>query len=549
MSIHPRTTTRRPRPSLKTWRSSAPTIHEVARRAHVSSATVSRVLSGTKFVSGELAERVWNAVRELDYRPNHVARNLRARATSTIGVVIPDIQNPFFTSLVRGIEDALQAQKFTLLLANSDGDSARERVCLDTLCAEEVAGLLVVPCNAEPGAYDHLAKQGVPVVAVDRSPAGLNVDLVGVTNEEGARAAVLHLARLGWERIALVGGPLSTNVAVEREQGYRRALEEAGLAFAPSLVERADFREEGGYQAMANLLHVTPRPTAVFVANNLMAMGALRAISDASLRVPDDIALVLFDDIPWGARAQPPADRGGAADLRSRRLGRAHHARSHSRAASPRAPRGVADDAHRARLVRGGAARPHPIHYVTHHRSAGLKPRLHKRGDTRHAQIPDTGDGRRADGRRRGRRVGPVGRSASLVACRPGGQDPRRLGGADDRRVLRRAHRVPSNGKIIEGNLEGYLLDARAARERHRPGRPLRRDDVRRGAWTRVGLDATTEQYGEMFKDSKYKLWHANAAARRLLNHGIKAPHVRPPRSTTSTPTTSTSRSSRTSSA
>jgi LacI family transcriptional regulator, galactose operon repressor len=305
MTIYPRPP-RRPQPSLKTWRASAPTIHEVARRAHVSSATVSRVLSGSKFVSGELAERVWEAVRELDYRPNHVARNLRARATSTIGVVIPDIQNPFFTSLVRGIEDALQAQKFTLLLANSDGDSARERVCLDTLCAEEVAGLLVVPCNAEPGAYDHLVKQGVPVVAVDRSPAGLNVDVVGVTNEEGARAAVLHLAGLGWDRIALVGGPLSTNVAVEREQGYRRGLDDAGLPFSASLVERADFREEGGYRAMANLLRVTPRPTAVFVANNLMAMGALHAISDASLRVPEDIALVLFDDIPWGARVNPP---------------------------------------------------------------------------------------------------------------------------------------------------------------------------------------------------------------------------------------------------
>ena len=416
MSIHPRTTTRRPRPSLKTWRSSAPTIHEVARRAHVSSATVSRVLSGTKFVSGELAERVWNAVRELDYRPNHVARNLRARATSTIGVVIPDIQNPFFTSLVRGIEDALQAQKFTLLLANSDGDSARERVCLDTLCAEEVAGLLVVPCNAEPGAYDHLAKQGVPVVAVDRSPAGLNVDLVGVTNEEGARAAVLHLARLGWERIALVGGPLSTNVAVEREQGYRRALEEAGLAFSPSLVERADFREEGGYQAMANLLRRDAAPDGGVRGEQPDGDGrAARDQRRLAPRAGRHRAGAVRRHSVGGAR-QPPADRGGAADLRSRRLGRAHHARSHSRAASPRAPRGVADDAHRARIVRGGAARPHAIHYVTHHRSAGLKPRLHKRGDTRHAQIPDTGDGRRADGRRRGRRVGPVGRSR--VACR-----------------------------------------------------------------------------------------------------------------------------------
>jgi DNA-binding LacI/PurR family transcriptional regulator len=289
-----------------TWRASAPTIYEVASHARVSAATVSRVLSGAKFVSGELATRVWDAVRELEYRPNHVARNLRARASSTIGVVIPDIQNPFFTSVVRGIEDALQVEKFTLLLANSDGDPARERVCLETLCAEDVAGLVFVPCNAEPEAYEYLARQGVPVVAVDRSPVGLNVDLVAVTNHEGALGAVRHLAKLGRRRIALVGGPASANVALEREHGYRQGLEEAGLPFVPALVARADFREEGGYRAMQSLLARRPLPDAVFVANNLMAMGALRAIGAASLRLPDDVALVSFDDIPWGARVDPP---------------------------------------------------------------------------------------------------------------------------------------------------------------------------------------------------------------------------------------------------
>lgn len=293
------------RHSHKTWRATAPTIYEVAQQANVSSATVSRVLSGAKHVSGELADRVWAAVGELEYRPNHVARNLRARATSTIGVVIPDIQNPFFTSVVRGIEDALQAEKFTLLLANSDGDPARERVCLDTLCAEEVAGLVFVPCNAEPDAYEHLGRQGVPVVAVDRAPVGLNVDLVAVTNREGARTAVRHLAQLGRRRIALIGGPPSANVALEREEGYREALEAAGLAHDTALVVRADFREDGGYGAMAALLSQSPRPDGVFVANNLMAMGALRAASDAAVRVPDDMGLVSFDDIPWGARVEP----------------------------------------------------------------------------------------------------------------------------------------------------------------------------------------------------------------------------------------------------
>ena len=302
----PRRAPKRHRPALRTWRASAATIHEVARRAKVSSATVSRVLSGAKFVSGELVDRVWRAVNELDYRPNQVARNLRARATRTIGVVIPDIQNPFFTSVVRGIEDALQERQFTLLLANSDGDPDRERVCLETLCAEEVAGLLMVPCNDEPLAYAPLVRQGVPVVAVDRVAADFDVDSVGVTNEEGAFEAVRHLAGLGWRPIALIGGPQTTNVAVERERGYHRALAECGLSEMPTLVERADFREDGGYAAMQRLLERTPRPRAVFISNNLMAMGALRAISDAGLRVPDEVALVLFDDIPWGARVNPP---------------------------------------------------------------------------------------------------------------------------------------------------------------------------------------------------------------------------------------------------
>jgi DNA-binding LacI/PurR family transcriptional regulator len=296
----------RSRPAPATWRSSAPTIHAVAKRAGVSSATVSRVLSGTKFVSHELAERVARAVKELEYRPNHVARNLRVRATSTVGVVIPDIENPFFTSVVRGIEDALQARRFTLLLANSDGDPDRERVCLDTLCAEGVAGLIFVPCNNEPLAYQHLTRQRVPLVAVDRSPADLDVDLVCVSNEEGARQAVRHLIALGWRSVGLIGGPPTTNVAVERERGYQQALAESGLPDGPGLVQRADFKEEGGYRAMQALLDSAPGLRAVFVANNLMAMGALRALADRSLRVPEDVALALFDDIPWAARLSPP---------------------------------------------------------------------------------------------------------------------------------------------------------------------------------------------------------------------------------------------------
>lgn len=286
--------------------SRAPTVRQVARHARVSTATVSRVVSGSRFVSPEVAARVWAAIRELDYRPNHVARNLRVRTTSTVGVIIPDIQNPFFTSVVRGIEAGLQERRFTLLLANSDGDPERERGCIESLCAERVAGLLIVPSQSDGKIYERLARHGPPIVALDRSPANLDVDQVRVTNEEGARSAVRHLASLGWTRIAFIGGPGEANVAVDRERGYRQALAEAGLTVDPSLIQRADFKEDGGYRAMTALLNGPVRPRAVFVANNLMAMGALHAIGDAGLRVPEDIALALFDDIPWAARLHPP---------------------------------------------------------------------------------------------------------------------------------------------------------------------------------------------------------------------------------------------------
>jgi LacI family transcriptional regulator len=282
------------------------TISEVAARAGVSTATVSRVIAGTAPVSDGLRDQVFRAARELDYRPNRVARNLRVRATRTIGVVIPDILNPFFTSVVRGIEDVLQSEDYTLLLGNSDGQGDREHLYLDTLRAEGVAGILFVPSNGQKDAYRSLGRAGIPLVAIDRSPLGLDVDLVTVTNEEGAHSAVAHLLAVGWKRIALIAGPGHLNVAQERQAGYERALREAGIALDPKLVRQADFREQGGYDAMRSLLALPDRPTAVFVANNLMAMGALHAIGDAGLKIPADIGIVSFDDVPWGPWLQPP---------------------------------------------------------------------------------------------------------------------------------------------------------------------------------------------------------------------------------------------------
>jgi LacI family transcriptional regulator len=298
--------TRKQRRSRAAVDTSAPTIKQVAEQAGVSTATVSRVLAGADGVSVELSKRVRAAVGALDYQPNRIARNLRVRGTRTAGLVISDIQNPFFTSAVRGIEDVLQADGYTLLLGNSDENPARERVYLATLRAEGVAGIIVAPSGAEVSEYRKLASARVPLVVIDRNVSGLSVDVVTVANADGAHAAVAHLIGLGHRRIGLIAGPPSVATSGEREAGYAKALAAVGLPLEAELIRYADFRQGGGYAAAQALLDLTAPPTAMFVANNLMTLGALQAIHERGLRIPADIAIVGFDDMPWATSLQPP---------------------------------------------------------------------------------------------------------------------------------------------------------------------------------------------------------------------------------------------------
>jgi DNA-binding LacI/PurR family transcriptional regulator len=278
----------------------------VADRAGVSIATVSRALADPQAVSDELRLRVHEAARVLRYRPSRAARTLRVGTSQAVGVVIPDLQNPFFTAVVRGIDAVLQAAGYTLLLANSDEDPARERNSLETLRAEGVAGIVFVPINAARGSYRHLLVPPIHTVAVDRSPADLRADLVTVDNVGGTRIGVEHLIAMGHREVALLGGPSRHSTAREREQGYLQALQAAGLPLRPELVHCGDFREGGGYDGMMALMALPRRPTAVFVANNLMTLGALRALHEAAVRIPEEIALVGFDDMPWATSLNPP---------------------------------------------------------------------------------------------------------------------------------------------------------------------------------------------------------------------------------------------------
>lgn len=281
------------------------TIYDVAAKAGVSAATVSRVLNGRGTVSADLATRVETAVRELDYRPNGVARNLRRRATNVWGLIISDIGNPFFTALVRGVEDAAHEAGYSLVLCNSDDILDKEKSYVQIALAEQMAGVVITPSSEAESDLSPLLTRGIPVVAVDRRLHRHDVDTVVGDNVRGARLAIEHLLESGCRRIACITGPMQTTTAQERLEGYRQAVTAAGIELDPDLVVAENFKEDGGYDGAERLLRLGNRPDGLFVANNLMTVGALEALVDAGVEVPDDLLLVGFDDIPWARLTRP----------------------------------------------------------------------------------------------------------------------------------------------------------------------------------------------------------------------------------------------------
>jgi LacI family transcriptional regulator len=282
-----------------------PTMNDVARAAGVSVATVSRALSNDGAgVSPALRERVLAAVAELDYHPNHLPRNLRARSSRTIGLVISDIDNPFFTAIARGAEDVAHRHGYTMVLSNTDEDPEREAICLQTMAAERAAGVVLASTGVHTSGVRRLISTGIPVVALDRRISGAHVDTVVVDNETAAYEAVRHLASLGHRRVAMVGGPGKVSAIREREAGYERAVRDRGLE--RGLLRQGDLREPGGRRATLELLREPERPTAIFSVNNLTTIGVLHALRELGLRAPDDVSVIGFDDIPTGDLLDPP---------------------------------------------------------------------------------------------------------------------------------------------------------------------------------------------------------------------------------------------------
>ena len=276
-------------------------IREVAERAGVSPATVSRVLNGTAVVREATREKVLAVVDELGYRPNRVAGNLRRQQVQMIGVVVSDIENPHFTQMVRAIEDTAYLKGYRVLLCNTDEDASKQREYLGVLIAERVAGAVISPTEPDAAEITELIDHGAAVVAFDRAVADRRADAVLAANEEAGRLATEHLVSTGHKRVGFVAGLAGVETAAGRQAGYEEAMSAAGLE---AVVARGDFRVEGGQRAATELLG--RGASGLVVANNLMAVGALKSVKEAGLRVPPDVAVVAIDDPPWAELTEPP---------------------------------------------------------------------------------------------------------------------------------------------------------------------------------------------------------------------------------------------------
>jgi LacI family transcriptional regulator len=274
----------------------------VAERASVSVATVSRVLNADPNVDPEYRKRVRAAVAELGYRPNRLARNLRRQQMEAIGIVVPDIENPHFAEVVRVVEGIALEMGYRVLVCNTDEDAARQAACLSMLADERVSGIVMSPSDPD-GSIDQLRDLGIPVVTIDRALKRASTDLIVADNVPAVRTATQRLIDAGHRRIAFVGGRSEVETGSERQEGYLTAVEPAGLT---GTLANGGFRRDAARAAVRELLGRDRPPSALIVANNLMALGALQAIRDCGLRIPQDIAVIAVDNPDWSELLDPP---------------------------------------------------------------------------------------------------------------------------------------------------------------------------------------------------------------------------------------------------
>ncbi len=284
-----------------------PNMKQIARMADVSLGTVSHVLNDSARVREPLRKRVLEAVEALGYQPSQLARGLRRDKTDMIGMIIPDVTNPFFPAVVRGAEDVAFSKGYRLILCNTDNDHTKELAHLNALRTYLPAGLLVIPSTFSDIATqtESYRKAGTSVVCVDRMPRQWNGDSVTVANEEGAYRATRFLIQMKHRQIAMITGPLHLTNALERLNGFRRAMQEARIPMSPDYIQEATFDKQAGYEKSMVLLRMLPRPTAFFAGNDMIALGVLLAIRGMGLRCPEDISVIGFDNLDFAETTSP----------------------------------------------------------------------------------------------------------------------------------------------------------------------------------------------------------------------------------------------------
>lgn len=281
------------------------TIKDIAREAGVSVTTVSRVLNNKADVSDKTREKVLKIIDRLNYNPNSIARGLVMNKTYTIGLIVPDISNAFFAEIAKAIEDELREYGYSVIFCNTDNDKDREKESIDLLRSKQVDGLI--------GAFSHdskdevlaLGKAGFPIVQIDRLVDDSQIPSVIIDNILSGYEATEYLIKKGHRRIAHITGALDTNTGICRAEGYRKALQEYGIEIDEELVMEGDFSQESGYLAMKEILERNKDLTAVFAGNDMMALGAYRAIYAAGLKIPEDISIIGHDDFTLASLVSP----------------------------------------------------------------------------------------------------------------------------------------------------------------------------------------------------------------------------------------------------
>jgi LacI family transcriptional regulator len=281
-------------------------IHEVAKRAKVSTATVSRTLNKPGTVDPETAKRVWKAVKELQYLPNTTARSLVSGSTRILGLIVSDITNPFFPEVIKGLEDVAIREGYEILISSTNYDLARMAVCVRRMLERKVDGVAIMTSELEKHLIDELDRRNVPMVFMDVGPVTANISNVRIDYQQGINEAVQHLLALGHRRIGFLSGPLDLKSARVRRTAFLRGLARFGVIEDERLVEAGNHKIDGGLQAMTRLLALSEPPTAVLASNDLTAFGAMRAVRMVGLRVPEDVSIIGFDDIQLAEFTEPP---------------------------------------------------------------------------------------------------------------------------------------------------------------------------------------------------------------------------------------------------